>query len=78
MYIYVQKEKFEFFANTVKHVKKYEPYEWAYFLGITQLETGAPFTSWDSFKSLSILFIATSKSPDETLKEGRRWLDLVC
>jgi len=37
-------------------------------------EAGAPFTSWDS---LSSLFIAASKSPDETLKEGRRWLDLV-
>lgn len=50
-------------------------YEWVYFLGITLLEAGAPFTPWDS---LSILFIATSESPDETLKEGRRWLDLVC
>jgi len=39
------------------------------------LEAGAPFTPWDS---LSILFIATSKSPDETLEEGRWWLDLVC
>jgi len=39
------------------------------------LETGAPFTPWDS---LRILFIATCKSPDETLKEGGRWLDLVC
>jgi hypothetical protein len=38
------------------------------------LEAGAPFTPWDS---LSSLFIATSKSPDETLKEGRPWLDLV-
>jgi len=39
------------------------------------LEAGAPFTPWDS---LSILFIATSKSSDETLEEGRWWLDLVC
>jgi len=41
------------------------------------LKAGAPFTPWDS---LSILLIATSKSPDETLKEGRWWLDLdlVC
>jgi hypothetical protein len=45
------------------------------FLGITLLEAGAPFTSWDSLRSL---FIATSETPDETLEEGRRWLNLVC
>lgn len=52
-----------------------KPYEWVYFLWITLLEAGAPFTSWDSLRSL---FIAANKPPEETLKEGGGWLDLVC
>lgn len=45
-----------------------------YFFGITLLQAGAPFTPGDS---LRILFVATSKTLEETLKEGRRLLDLV-
>jgi hypothetical protein len=42
-------------------------------LGITLLETGAAFTSWHSLRNL---FVATSKTLEETLKESRR-LDLI-
>jgi len=38
------------------------------------LETGAPFAPWHSVRNL---FVGTSKTLEETLKESRRRLDLI-
>jgi hypothetical protein len=58
-------------VNTAKSMSKRMG---IYFLEITSLQAGAPFTPWDSLRNL---FVATSKTFEETLKKSRL-LDLVC